>query len=232
MKPILCLFLSLFLVACSSTEIHLYSRYLTDDEVKRVTKKLEEANFKVIPNDLLFPETITHSSLIYSPFIRHDSAVGGLIGVLNEIGWSVQNASSLVSGNHWYSKNNVALLLLPDGFNPQEGLLSQDIAHLYASRNCNTDIGLQLNKNNTYRLTFNTEDGDNNTQLNGRWRITGFPYIELKSNDEAWWFYFKIEQRIETDQIGSIEIVELLPVTEYELFPNCSFVYGVRNWPQ
>lgn len=229
MKLILCLFLSLFLASCSSTNVHLYSRYLTDAEIEEITTKLEASNFKVILNDLLFPETIVHSSLIYSPFIQHDSGVEGLIGALNEIGWSVQSASSLVSGNHWYSKNNVELLLLPDGFTPHQGMLSQDIAHLYTSGNCSTDISLQLNKNNTYQLTFNTEDGDNNAQMNGRWRITGFPYIELKSNDEAWWFYFKIEQRIETDQIGNVEIVELLPETEYELLSNCSFVYGVRS---
>jgi len=50
--------LSITLLSCSSTDVHLYTRYLSDTEIEKISSKLKESNFSVVINTLPFPETI------------------------------------------------------------------------------------------------------------------------------------------------------------------------------
>ncbi len=70
MKWILCSLIVLSLCSCSIAKVHLYSRYLSEGEIAKISTKLEEENFKVIPNTLLFSEKIKQSTLLYSPAIQ------------------------------------------------------------------------------------------------------------------------------------------------------------------
>lgn len=82
MKFLRVLILSIGLVACSSTEVHLYTRYLSDTEIEQISSKLDKSNFKIIPNTLAFPENINQSTLLYSPFIRGEKTLDILIDSL------------------------------------------------------------------------------------------------------------------------------------------------------
>jgi hypothetical protein len=228
MKLLSIIILSITLVACSSTEVHLYTRYLSDTEIEKISSKLDESNFKVVPNTLSFPDNIYQSTLIYSPFIKGDKTLDTLINSLSEVGWSIPIVEALVSGNHWYSKDSVGLFLLHEGVKQKDKIANQDLANDYESRNCGTIVSISLNKNNTYQLSFTNKTNERTDHLKGSWKIRSYPYIELTSFNERWWFYFEIEQKVESDKISKIEIIELKPVESYSFFPNCSFVNGVR----
>jgi len=228
MKFFSVILLSLTLLACSSTEVHLYTRYLSDTEVEKIRTKLEESNFKVVTNTLAFPETINQSTLLYSPFIKGVETLDLLTNSLSNIDWIIPNVEALVSGNHWYSKNSIGLFLLPEGMKQKDRIAIQDIPNNFESRNCDTLVNLHLNKNNTYRLSFTDSINERTDHLKGSWKIRSYPYIELTSTNKRWWFYFEIERKVESDKVSKINIVELKPVDRYSLFPNCSFVNGIR----
>lgn len=228
MKFLSVLILSIALMACSSTEVHLYTRYLSDTEIEKISSELDKVNFKVINNTLAFPEKINQSTLLYSPFIKGEKTLELLIKSLSDIGWVIPNVEALVSGNHWYSKDSVGLFLLPEGVKQNDKIANQDLVNNYESRNCNTNVNIRLNKNNTYQLSFTNKVGKRTDHLKGIWRVRSYPYIELASYNERWWFYFEIEQKVETDKVSKIQIVELKPVESYSFFPNCTFANGVR----
>lgn len=216
-------------MACSSTKVHLYTRYLTDHEIKEISNELENADFDVIPNKLSFPDTIHESTLLYSPFIQGEERLESITHSLTKLGWVIPSVQSLVSGNHWYKKNSVGLFLLPEGVKQNDKMARQDLANVYESRNCSTSVKIYLNTDQTYQLVFAQKTEDQTDHLSGTWKMRSYPYLELTSNNEMWWFYFKIEQKIEIDKVSKIEIVELHPEDKYKFFPNCSFVYGIRK---
>ncbi len=228
MKLMSSIILCFILVACSSTKVHLYTRYLSESEIEKISTKLEDSNFEIIPNKLSFPDTVNDSTLLYSPFIQGEGRVESILNSLSELGWVVPNVHFLVSGNHWYQKDSVGLLLLPEGVKPKDKMAPQDIANIYESKNCNTSVKIHLNADKTYQLVF-AKKNKQTDHLIGTWKMRSYPYIELTSNNEMWWFYFKIEQKTETDKISKIEIVELHPEDKYNFFPKCSFVYGIRK---
>ena len=228
MKFLSIMLLSITLLSCSSTEVHLYTRYLPEAEIDKISSKLEASNFKVVTNTLAFPTTIDQSTLLYSPFIKDDKTLDLLINSLSNMGWAIPNVETLVSGNHWYSKNSVGLFLIRDGVKHNDKVAIQDLANNYESRNCDTLVILNLNKNNTYRFSFTNNIHERKDHLKGIWKIRSYPNIELISSNERWWFYFEIEQKIETDKVSKINIIELKPVDRYSFFPNCSFANGIR----
>ncbi|XPF94889.1 hypothetical protein ACM9HF_02435 [Colwellia sp. RE-S-Sl-9] len=228
MKFLSVIIFSITLLACSSTEVHLYTRYLSDIEIEKISLKLDQSNFNVVTNNLSFPETIHQSTLLYSPFIKGDKTLDTLINSLSEIGWTIPSVEALVSGNHWYSKNSVGLFLLPEGIKQKDKIANQDLANDYESRNCDTLVSLRINKDNTYLLTFANKTHERTDHLKGHWKIRSYPYIEFTSFNERWWFYFEIEQKVESDKVSKINIIELKPVDRYPFFPNCSFANGVR----
>ncbi len=106
MKWILCSLIMLSLCSCSIAKVHLYTRYLSEAEIKKISTKLEKENFKVIPNTLLFPEKIQQSTLLYSPFIQSVDKVDKVVNSLSQLGWPAPNVESLVTSNHKYTKDN------------------------------------------------------------------------------------------------------------------------------
>ncbi len=229
MKFMSCIILCFTIMACSSTKVHLYTRYLTDSQVKEISKELENSDFDVIPNTLSFPDTVHDSTLLYSPFIQGEDRLEAITNSLTKLGWYIPNVNSLVSGNHWYKKNSVGLFLLPEGIKQNDKMARQDLANVYESRNCSTSVKVYLNVDQTYQFVFAQKAEEQTEHLTGTWKMRSYPYIELTSNNEMWWFYFKIEKKLETDKVSKIDIVELHPEDNYNFFPNCSFAYGIRK---
>lgn len=61
--------MALLFCSCSQTTVHLYSRYLSVEQIETINQKLVTADFVVKPNNLQFPKSTTQPSLIYSPLI-------------------------------------------------------------------------------------------------------------------------------------------------------------------
>jgi hypothetical protein len=215
-------------LACSSTKVHLYTRYLSAEETQGVTQDLEALGFDVIANTLVFPDDIEQSTLLYSPFVEGENSINILTDSLYKSGWVVSSVKPLFSGNHYYTKNSVGLLLLPDGLVKNDQVTTQDLANEYVSKKCQSSIKLRLNSDATYQFLYSNNTYNENEQLKGNWQITSYPYIELISLNKAWRFYYEVYKSIESDVVGKIEVIELKPVDEQYTLPECSYVYGIR----
>lgn len=73
---------ALFLSGCSQTTVHLYTKYLSIEQVEEINQTLTNKNFVVVTNEYNFPETVSNSTLIYSPIIQDRKAVDNLIQLL------------------------------------------------------------------------------------------------------------------------------------------------------
>jgi hypothetical protein len=228
MKVISTLLVCFIVSACSSTKIHLYTRYLSAGETQGVTKNLEKLGFDVIANTLVFPDDIKQSTLLYSPFVEGENSINVLIDSLEQSGWVVSNIKPIFAGNHYYTKNSVGLLLLPEGVVKNDQVPAQDLANEYESKQCERSIKLRLNSDKTYQFLYANNAYNENEQLKGYWQITSYPYIELISLNKGWRFYYEIHKNIESDVVGKIEFIELKPVDDQYTLPICSYVYGIR----
>jgi len=236
MKMISILLMCCFILSCSSTKVHLYTRYLSADETEVVTRNLEQLGFDVIANTLVFPDDVEQSTLLYSPFVEGEDSINILIDSLDKSGWLVANVKHIFAGNHYYTKNSVGLLLLPDGLVKNDQVTVQDLANEYESKKCESSIKLRLNSDATYQFLYsNNNDNDNdndnddeNEQLKGNWQVTSYPYIELTSSNKVWRFYYEIHKSIDSDVVGKVELIELKPIDEHYKLPRCGFIYGIR----
>jgi hypothetical protein len=156
MRFIFTLLLCSLLFACSSTKIHLYTRYLSVADVDKITRTLEEHDFDVVPNTLKYPDDIVQSTLLYSPFMEGEDRANELINTLDRLGWVIASVQPLFMGNHYYAKNSAGLLLLPDGVIPSDKVAIQDLVNDYETKDCQEKVTLRLNKDNTYQVFYPT----------------------------------------------------------------------------
>ena len=229
MKYISIILISIFLFGCSTTKVHLYKRYLSTDEVKLITQKLKELDYEVESNTLAFPDEIQKSTVLYSPFIKGKGSLDNLINAIDKLGWPDADIQPLFKGNHWYSKNSIGLFLIPEGMKQNDKMLSQDLVNQYTSEECTLSAKLILNRDNTYQISYENDPNNKTEHKKGKWELTGYPYIQLTSSNGSWTFYFQIQKNITTDLIGKVELLELKPLNSHHVYPNCSFVYGVRT---
>jgi hypothetical protein len=220
---------ALLFCSCSQTTVHLYSRYLSDPQIEAISKELVAADFLVKPNQLKFPQSVTQSSLTYSPLINNRNAVNKLIYTMREVGWDIENTRMLFIDNHWYKENSIALMLVPPGVNPQQIKNQQDWANEYTSQNCNTDLTIKLQLDGQYKILNLKSQLLKHGLARGSWNFTHFPYLELTSKTDDWSFYFEVKYYAQKDRVGEVQIFELSPIDKYIFLDNCSFVFGVRQ---
>jgi len=228
MKVMSVVLLCFFVLACSSTKVHLYTRYLSAEDTTKITKSLAEHGYDVIPNSLVFPDGIEQSTLLYSPFVQGENSINVLIDSLDKGGWIVPNVKPIFAGNHFYTKNSVGLLLLPDCQVQSDKVTGYDLANEYESKQCTTSIRLRLHSDGAYQFLYADNIPTQTEQLTGSWQLTSYPYIELISSNKVWRFYYEVQKNIAEDVVGKIDIIELMPLDEHYTLPKCSFVYGVR----
>ncbi|MFT2091233.1 hypothetical protein [Paraglaciecola sp. 2405UD69-4] len=213
--------------SCSQTPVHLYTRYLSDTQTQLISAALSKNQFKVIVNDLDIPDSVSQSSVIYSPFIKSPEKVENLTHVMKKLGWEIYSTNMFYKGNHHYKKNSIAFIPIPAGVDPHALSNTQNWAHQYTSQNCDLDLTIELDKSMFYKLTGASVSIEDISQ--GSWRISQFPYLELIPSTGAWWRYFELRRYTQFDKIGPIEIFELTPLSNLEIFKECKFQYGIRQ---
>ena len=236
--------LLLLLPGCSSKPtVYVYAKYLNENERNELTKNLTKEGLDVKSNKFDFPSTITSNTVLYSLLLQEPDAIDKTSEVANIMGFPVSSVQMLTQGNHWYTKNSLALFLLPEGGRPDGTLLSQDLAHQYQTDSCSESTVLTLNPNGTFELIL----GDNNTsakqnnsnsssrafmKTSGQWKLRQFPYLELQEYGASYAnFYFEISQSKETDQISEIHFINLTTINVNSTTPlplTCVFTYGER----
>ncbi|NMP17085.1 hypothetical protein [Thalassotalea sp. Y01] len=218
------LFSSFSIIGCSSAPtIHLNKLYLDEKSAKSIQSKLEKEGFNVEVNRHEYPADINSTSIVYSPFVNDSEIVDKVQNALSELDIEVNNVNSLVSSNHWYTKNTLGLFVVPKGITANSGTNTIDLAKVYRSSECETDIEINLKPNGTFSYV---EDG--NEKLKGVWSITGYPYILLEKKFPFLNYYFEVKKSETSDQIGKINITLLKPVSDNKLIEKCSVIYGVR----
>ncbi|GHE82980.1 hypothetical protein [Thalassotalea profundi] len=216
-----------FLTGCTSTKVHLYTKYLSENESQDITKELENNNFTVIENTLSIPEGIRESTIIYSPFLKSREDLNNTVDLLSRVGWSDIKLESLVKGNHWYGKNSFGLILIPNGLINKDWEIKKDLSHKYVGTNCDAQVEIELQDNNLYKITY-TQKKQTKVKK-GFWKVSSYPYLELSAGNGSLPMYFETIKRIEEDLIGKVNIIEIKPIQSYQMFSNCSFSYGLRN---
>lgn len=211
------------LCACSAVTVHLNTRYIDDTTEQQLTDKLEEAGFTVTTNTHLFPDSISQTSVVYSPLLMDPNAVDTLSKVLSENGFTLRSNGVLVEANQWYTKNNLGLYPIPDGMNIRRGESMADLAGQYQTTDCDSKGTLSLSSNGKFAFEF-----DNGNHKKGDWQIVQFPYLELSTPD---YYRYVIEvQRYRTaDKIGPISVTKLQTLDKYNTIDHCSFEAGLRD---
>ena len=228
-KYILAVFCSFICLGCSTTKVHLYGRYLPAETLQSLNKTLAESGYRVEVNDFEFPGSIQQSAVIYSPLVENRDRVKELLVLLSDLDWPVDYVRMLKAGNHWYSKNSLALFLLPGEINPHNQSAIPDLSHKYIGRNCDADISITLKADQCFMIEIGGPEQRRRQVQQGSWSFTEYPYMLIKPQDTGGWGYFmKIDKSIETDKVGNIEMLHLMPQDEYQVLAGCTFVYGVR----
>lgn len=226
---VLTIFSLLFISACAQkTQVHLYAKYAEPEQVTELTEALLEADFNVTSNQLSIPQEITHSSILYSPLLKSREDLAKVKAITEQLGWQNLQEDSLVSGNHWYTKNSMALFLLPDGEKGKQRIATKNLVNRYQSTQCDQEISLTFADNGRYQLEFSNNNKNQRAFAKGDWKVTSLPYISLRSDDGIWWFYLTVRQEDAVDKIGKAKLTILTPVENYTQFPQCDLVFGER----
>jgi len=225
------------LSACTSTKVHLYTRYLSETDIKQVSKNLEDLGFNVISNKLMFPEGIEQSTVLYSPFVEGEDTINRLITSMAEQGWPIPSVQPIFAGNHYYTKNSLGLLLLPQGVKRHDQVHPQDMVNEYQSKDCHISLKLTLHNDASYQFSYQNQQASQQAkqlagqqeQMQGRWKITSYPYLELVSSTKSRRFYYEIQSTTTKDRLGKINFIVLKPIDDHYNLPQCSFHYGLRQ---
>ena len=236
--------LLLLLPGCSSKPtVYVYAKYLDDNERNELTNNLTKEGLDVKSNEFDFPSTVTSNTVLYSLLLQEPDAIDKTSEIADTLGFPIHSVQMLTQGNHWYTKNSLALFLLPEGGRPDGTLLSQDLAHQYQTDTCSENTVLTLNPNGTFELILgennaNAQKTNSNSssstlmKTSGQWKLRQFPYLELQENGASYAnFYFEISQSKETDQISEIHFINLTTINVNSTTPlplTCVFSYGER----
>lgn len=93
--------------------MHLYGKYLSEPEVERISRLLQEGEFLIDVNYLSFPESITRNSLVYSLMLKEPSELTRLTKVALNLGYHIHQEVPLLSHNHAFPHDFIGLFLIP-----------------------------------------------------------------------------------------------------------------------
>jgi len=170
--------------------VYVYAKYLNDAQKKDIHNKLKSEKYQVKLNEFDFPTTITENTIIYSLLLREPEMIDKAIELAADAGLPVQRTQGLTEGNHWYTKNSIALFLFPERRDKQLGLFRQDLLNDYTGENCGKESTLSLKKDGSFKLVASSEGKPNSQAKEGKWLYRQYLFIELKINDAPYADYY------------------------------------------
>lgn len=220
-----CLLFTVSLCGCvQTTTVHIYGKYLDSQQRAEIAKTFALAtHYHIEVNELDFPLSITNNTLLYSPLLRQPSAINVVLDLSLATGFPIQQTQGLTQGNHWYTKDSLALFLFPSNSSNQR-LLAPDLVNNYKATDCGAADSLALTKNGRFLLRMN------NQALKGEWKYRQYPYVELHKDGSHYAdYYFEIRQFTDTDRVSAINFLSLqLLNTDNTLPEHCFFIVGTR----
>lgn len=228
---LLCLLCSLGLAGCvSHPAVHIYGKYLSDTELRSLKQRLDELNYLVDINDYDFPASITKNTLLHSLLLSDVRVIGDVEAITHAQGMPVERVLAMSAGNHWYTKDSVAVFLFPGNSSQRVGIFADDLVETFKSDECSLELSLTLNKEGSYFFSANDSEKTKNQVLTGIWRYRQYPYLELRSKGQVHSdHYFKISEHVEVDQISEIAFITLRPIQSPFVPEGCVLKFGLRE---
>ena len=222
---------TLVISGCAShPTVYLYGKYLEQSKVQALSEQLTDQGLDVEVNDFDFPTSVSTNTLLYSLLLQSPEAIDNTISIAENAGYSINSVQSLTQGNHWYTKNSLALFVFPDGNRPHGTLLAQDLIHSYIANGCGNGERLTLYKDGTYTLTLQTPTSSEDVK--GKWKYRQFPYLELQEPNSPYAnYYFEISRVESEDKVSKLDLTHLHLLNANSTNPlasECVFTYGVR----
>ena len=215
------------LAACSNQPtVHLYGKYLSQEARTLLVNELEHNQFKVVENTLDFPHSVEQSALLYSLIVQSPDAVTRISDLVNRQGYELYTVAPLEQGNHWYTKNSLALMLRPPGARGDTQVLTQDLPYEYRSVQCERTLRLLLTPHRSYTLLDPANAAAPLSQ--GSWHYRQAPYLEFRADDGIAFSYYSIKRTLETDIVSPISMLTLTPIQALAGAASCEFNYGER----
>ncbi len=180
----------IFLSSCTATtEVQLYTEYLSRAESNNIVQLLENHNYRVVLNDFPIPRGLKRSTLIYSPMHRDIASVESLAKLLSNTPHGLPQLELTGKENHFYTKNIVGLYVVPANVisNKEEGI--HPIYAIEYSGICDTiDADLDLKKDGSFQLTANIWNDEQkveySTGFEGKWTYSDETiFLTLEGNE-------------------------------------------------
>ncbi|MEG3765360.1 hypothetical protein [Alteromonas sp. 14N.309.X.WAT.G.H12] len=220
----------LFFGCSSQPTVFVYAKYLDNQQREDVTRTFEQSGkYQVELNEFDFPTSVTTNTLLYSLLLRDPDTIDAAADLSASAGFPIQRTQGLTQGNNWYTKNSMALFLLPAHLGSQAPFFVQDLVHDYLADNCDVAQSLTLAKDGTFSLQFATPNhGATKESVHGTWKYRQYPFVELQSRDSPYAdFYFEIEQFRGADKVSEIDYLKL-QLLNGSLPEGCAFLIGTR----
>lgn len=215
------------LAGCASkTSVHLYAKYMSEQEQQHLRQALEHNGFNVSVNTLGFPASVEATTLLYSLLLKDSQDIDSVTGIAASQGISVTHIRSLTEGNHWYTKNSLALFVLPDDY---RGILKPDLLHTFITDKCSQTLSLALHSNGTFTIKQTGEPVSGQTaNRQGSWHYRQPPYLELRFANGRDFSYYQIHKRSESDIVSAMQVIRLIPLQGIRQASQCELMYAER----
>ncbi|WP_342804470.1 hypothetical protein [Alteromonas sp. M12] len=236
MKSILLLnilvFIGLISGCASQPKVYIYGKYLDKQQTNELNEALTARNFLVEFNDFDFPTSITQNTILYSLLLEDAETLTVAQNIFEQLDIAVDNVQGLTNGNHWYTKNSLALFVFPAETSLHSGVFKQDLAQTYqleVNEDCQLKADLELKPNGKYRFIIDNPATQLNKYLQGDWLYRQYPYLELRPDKEPYSSgYFQISKISEQDQISKIDFIRLTAIESKVVPAGCTLEFGLR----
>lgn len=224
---ILCLTTGGVTGCASGSKIHLFAKYLTDQEAQKVTEMLQAQEYQVVVNKLSFPDVVTSDTVIYSPMHSNPDDIRTLLSLVTEQLSTKADLIYIRSQKHSFTKNNVGLYLFGQAGGKPKRDESIAFASPYSATQCESLIfaELILAADNTFELITVANQDANEVSVNGQWQRKG-QYLELYI-EQVLTAGFYIEYLSETVSDGLRKSISLTPSEGQPTIDQCRFNYSV-----
>ncbi|WP_460314419.1 hypothetical protein [Aliiglaciecola aliphaticivorans] len=215
----------------SHPTVFVYAKYLDKQQRLDLDHALTEEKFLVEFNQLDFPTTITENTILYSLLLDDPETLARAENLFAQLGVPINNIQGLTKGNHWYTKNSLALFIFPEQSH-EHGVFKQDLAHVYQlqlSEGCNLKVDLELASNGKYRFIIDNPSAQIESYLIGDWLYRQYPYLELRPENAPYSSaYFEISKVLKEDQISKIDFTQLTVIESKVVPMGCVLQHGLR----
>jgi len=223
-------FFVLLLSGCASkTTVHVYAKYLDSTQRDEISNAFDSSQrYRVQLNEFDFPASVTENTLLYSLILLEAEAIDIASYISATAGFTIQRIEGLSKGNHWYTKNSMALFLLPKNKDDKRMFFRQDLVNEYKAKDCGEATSLYLHKDGSFTLEMATKSTGTDMVI-GVWKYRQYPFLELKKKGATYAdYYFEIKRFRDADKVSEIDFVELVSLNTGSLPENCSFLIGTR----